>query len=129
MDFKTDKGFAGEYFVTADLILKGYGVLHPCLPNTPFDLVVYTGESFVKVQVKTGTFDENGKLFIYLRRKKNESYSDSDFDVLAVYETSSNKIAYMPFEERKKLTFSKEGTRKTTSLSLEDYSEFPRINA
>jgi Holliday junction resolvase-like predicted endonuclease len=125
MNFHTDKGHAGEHYVTGDLTLKGYVVLHPILPNTPFDLVVYDGKEFVKVQVKTGTFNDVGKLFVYLRKKNESKYTESDYDVLAVFETSSKQIAYLPFSEKTKLTFTSEGRRGTVSLRMQDFTRFP----
>jgi hypothetical protein len=127
MDFISDKGHAGEHYVIGDLTLKGYVVLQPVLPNTPFDLVVYNGKDFVKVQVKTGTYNEDGKMFVYLRKKGNVSYIDSDYDVLAVFETSSKQIAYLPFSDKAKLTFTRGGKRGTVSLRMEDFAEF-RLN-
>jgi hypothetical protein len=126
LNFITDKGFAGEHYVIGDLTLRGFAVLQPILPNTPFDLVAYNGKDFIKVQVKTGTFNDDGKMFAYLRKKNNDGYNESDYDVLAVFETTSKQIAYLPFTDKTKLTFTREGKRGTVSLKMEDYLEFPK---
>jgi hypothetical protein len=125
LNFLTDKGFAGEHYVIGDLTLKGFVVLQPVLPNTPFDLVVYNGKDFVKVQVKTGTYNDDGKMFVYLRKKGNDSYVETDYDVLAVFETTTKHIAYLPFSDNTKLTFTREGIRGTVSLKMKDFVEFP----
>jgi hypothetical protein len=125
MNFPSDKGHAGEHYVTGDLTLKEYVVLHPILPNTPFDLVVYDGKDFVKVQVKTGTYNDDGKMSVTLRKSNNDRYAESDYDVLAVFETESKQIAYLPFTDRVKLTFTREGRRGTCSLRMEAFTEFP----
>jgi hypothetical protein len=125
LNFLTDKGFAGEHYVIGDLTLKGFVVLQPILPNTPFDLVVYNGKDFVKVQVKTGSYNDDGKMFAYLRKTKGDGYIESDYDVLAVFETTSKQIAYLPFLDKTKLTFTREGKRGTVSLRMEDFAEFP----
>ena len=47
-----DKGDLGVAKAIADLTAQGFMVLIPMTEHAPFDLVVYTGEQFIRVQVK-----------------------------------------------------------------------------
>jgi hypothetical protein len=49
-----DVGQRSEAAILTELLKRGYRVLQPLGPNHRYDLVIDTGERFVKVQCKTG---------------------------------------------------------------------------
>jgi len=47
-----DKGDLGVAKAHADLVQQGFMVLFPATEHAPFDLVAYSGDQFIRVQVK-----------------------------------------------------------------------------
>lgn len=72
-----ETGQINEMLVTIDLIKRGYKVFLPFDTTSAFDLLIYKDSLYKRVQVKTGSFNYNGKkLPIVLK--------NSEFDILAV---------------------------------------------
>jgi hypothetical protein len=130
---KAFKGYAGENYVIGDLTERGFLVLRPELPSTPFDVGVLIDGRFYKVQVKSGTFVE-GKMKIDVRKSLSSGgrhYRQDDFDILAIYETSTKQIAYITYSERTQYTFLADNPRTMNGYKKDfppvvfsDYTEF-----
>jgi len=128
------KGFSGEFLVITDLTERGYIALLPAIQQTTYDVVVDEGSgNFRKIQVKSG-YEEDGKLSINNRKgagSVKRHYEEGDYDILAVVNLTSRKVAYIPFEEcnRCEMTFytvAPEKVIKTTRL-FDKYLEFPSV--
>lgn len=90
----TDKGDIGIANVTADLIEQGFSILTPVSATSPFDLVVYNGKSYKRVQVKYRT---GNILSVALKRnvihkgKVKKSSKNNEVDVLAIYSPTTKR--------------------------------------
>lgn len=104
-------GFAAEMFVAAHMYELGYSVSRPLDGSTKYDLIVDTGNSLVRVQVKSvggvyiqaqigwtvykeNIYDGRGVTSHVVRK-----YKDSDFDVLAIYHKQTKLVYYVPVGE------------------------------
>ena len=81
-------GAAHEMIVCADLLKRGFDVFRGVSPASKADLVAIRGASALRVQVKTGIRNTNGRLHCW--SKDHESW-----DVLAIVEWD-NRITYEP---------------------------------
>jgi hypothetical protein len=91
-------GYAGEYFVRYDLIMKRIIPNSPDLPWTPYDIIVYINGTKLAIQVKTIVEESSDKLIVDCRKSngKDRTYTLDDFDILAVCDISFLKVAYIP---------------------------------
>lgn len=89
-------GAAAELKVTANLIQRGYFPYQPVMDNTECDLVVDANGHLYKIQVKSA-YSDGEKIKVELTRSsaKNRFYSKEDFDVLAIVDSTTSKIAYL----------------------------------
>lgn len=102
-------GKAGEYLVCADLILAGFTAF-PSEQGLPFDVVVGVENRLLRVQVKTTrkerlvpqrVNDTPAYLFHIRRCGKGgrSSYTDQDFDVMALVAMDTRSVAYVRLDE------------------------------
>ncbi|MFL6977087.1 group I intron-associated PD-(D/E)XK endonuclease [Bacillus inaquosorum] len=93
-------GYAAENIVRADLAKKEIVSLSPDIPWTHYDMVADINGSFVKIQVKT-KMEHDGYRMIIDNRKSNgvsRPYTKSDYDILAIVDLESRRVAYLPYE-------------------------------
>lgn len=129
------KGFSGEFLVISDLTEQGLIVLSPVMPSTSYDVVVDEGSgNFRKIQVKS-CYEVDGKLSISNRKGAGSSkrhYEKGDYDILAVVNLTSRKVAYIAFDEcnRCEMTFYTDVPDKVikTTRLFDEYLEFPRLS-
>lgn len=130
-------GTAAEYIVAADLMLKGYSPYWPSLENTECDLVVDIDGRLIRVQVKSGHSDDYC-LKVDLRRPsaKSKYYEKDAFELLAICDLSSGKLAYFHWPtlpNKSFITLRKVETNYSNgfkerhgTLMFADYSEIPK---
>ena len=88
-------GFVGEQMVKIDLIERlGFHVYAPVVDDHMTDLLVDTGKSIKKVQIKTRTKLKT-QTSMEVRLQK---YTKSDVDVIAIYFQPKNLICYYPYK-------------------------------
>ena len=108
-------GLAGEALVRYLLHRWRYEVFEPCNPNSKCDFVVYDGDRWITIQVKTNEFQDriiikreaNGKL----KSREFKSYNQEDFEFLFIVKFP--KIYIIPHK-----IIEKQG------LKIEDYEDF-----
>lgn len=91
-----EKGNLSEAMITARLIEAGYNVLIPVGGGHRYDLVIDTGTSFKRIQVKTGHLEQDRVVFNVCSNNKGykrKSYH-GDIDIFAVY-CPELKTAYL----------------------------------
>lgn len=95
------KGVASEKLVEVDLILQGFDTFQPTSQELPYDLVAQKDNKFHRIQVKMGQKKAKNKIYVDARKgsAKVRNYSDSDYDVLAVVDLETRKVAYIPKEK------------------------------
>jgi PD-(D/E)XK endonuclease len=93
-------GAIAEYRIVADLIKRGYTPFSPLLENTECDLVVDVNGDLLKIQIKSSSSDGD-KIKVDLTRpsSKNQYYSKEDFDILAIYDHTTEKVAYINWSD------------------------------
>ena len=87
-------GWLGEQAYAKQLISAGYDVYLPIVDDHGVDLVVDTGKSLKRVQVKT-RIAKKSSTSIEVRLGK---YKGSNVDVIAVYYLPKDIIAYVPYK-------------------------------
>lgn len=100
MHIKT-KGYIAEAYVTARLMEDGWKILRPVEESSRYDLVAEKNGKFLRVQVKYVT-PKGGVLSVNCRSSNNWSvlhYSSKDIDVIAVLDSKSKLIYYIPVAE------------------------------
>lgn len=95
MDKWTDIGHAGEKIVLADLILKNFFPFTSELPSSPVDLIALKNNNTYRIQVKTSTFNDFGKMKI----GNLDKYEENQFDILAIVDLKNKNIAYIKWSE------------------------------
>ena len=108
-------GLAGEALVRYLLHRWRYEVFEPCNPNSKCDFVVYDGDRWITIQVKTTESQDriiikreaNGKL----KSREFKSYNQEDFEFLFIVKFP--KIYIIPHK-----IIEKQG------LKIEDYEDF-----
>lgn len=101
-------GDLAELKVAAMFAEKGCFVSKPLTDNAPYDLIIDDG-SLKRIQVKARC-ERDSKVLVELRTTMvnyTREYEKEDFDLLAVYNTDSGKIALFNWDQigdRKSLT-------------------------
>jgi hypothetical protein len=132
-------GAIAELRVTADLIAKGYMTYSPTMENTECDLVVEVEGHLFKLQIKSAHSDGE-KIKVDLKRSsaKDKFYTKEDFDILAIYDSTTGKIAYLAWSRlpyKRNITlrftdtvFSNSFVEKHGRLFFDDFKEFPSLS-
>lgn len=96
-----NKGDLGVLKAQVDLYEKGYMIFLPQTEHAPFDLVIYKGQNFKRVQVKYRNLNEKGILEVRLSSSYSTSqgvmtkYVDKDeIDVYCVYCPQTDECYY-----------------------------------
>jgi len=85
-------GAVSELIVEEDVLSRGFNVLRPVVPAR-FDLVVVTDDDMVRVQVKTGRYDQRNGTF---KASFDTPYSPTDVDLIAVVDQGAHIVYYVP---------------------------------
>ena len=94
-------GTSGEHFVIADLLAQDVEVFRPVTDEVNTDLIVFTNNSFKRIQVKTiGTYKTHTSVEIRMRDNKMNHH----IDYIAVYLWHEKLIAYYPYSGEKSIT-------------------------
>ncbi len=128
-DFSTIKaGIVGETAVIHDLTLNypHFDIYTPLADDKGVDILVDTGSSFQRVQVKT------------VNSPKTETSMEVDFrkhviaehkiDVFAVFFTPIKKIAYIPWKKQKRMSLAFKRAKNNQNRNREsfyNYLDFP----
>ncbi|WP_077736234.1 group I intron-associated PD-(D/E)XK endonuclease [Bacillus sonorensis] len=93
-------GYAAESIVRADLANKQIVSLSPDIPWVHYDIVADIGGEFAKIQVKTNMEHDGYRMKIDNRKSNGASrpYTKEDYDILAIVDLSSRRVAYLPYE-------------------------------
>lgn len=98
-----DKGIIGEHFFMFLCSQNNIIVLEPRGDNQPFDFVIYHKGNFIKVQVKSSTFNKKGATIFSITKsvggKEEASYTKEDCDYFFFYDINRNDYAFIPIEE------------------------------
>jgi len=132
-------GAVAEMIVIADLIKRGYFAYKPLIENTECDLVVDIDGKLVKIQIKSGHSDgEKIKVDLTRSSAKSKYYSKQDFDILAIYDSSTGNIAYLKWGDipyKRSLTlrytetvFKNGNVEENGRYYFNDYLEFPILS-
>ncbi len=128
------KGNIAETKILADLISLGYTVSIPYGEDVRYDLVVDVDNKFLRIQCKYTTSNLE---FVYIKARSTNNwktivYNNSVIDVIATYDSSTDKIYYVPISEFKenqssiqlRLTPSKNNQKLRTRKAC-DFLQFP----
>ena len=86
-------GWLGEHFVASSLISQGLDVYLPIVDDKGVDMIVDTGKSLKRVQVKSrSTLKTSTSIEIKLKK-----YKKGQIDIMAIYYAPKNIIAYFPY--------------------------------
>jgi hypothetical protein len=132
-------GFAGEFLVQYDLIKRGIysSQTHPL---APFDLCTHIGGIDIRIQVKAKSLDTNYEVLKIDYRKSHgeRKYKRDDFDVLAVPDFVTNRVAYIPpslWLNKTQITLWLRPPKSTSGfgknkqpIMFDDYLEFPKLS-
>lgn len=123
------KGDMAELEVAAALRGMGYTVLFPFTESQQYDLVVDTGDEFVRVQVKFATHKGDGRLKVSCygpnssKSGNNKTfYTEDDIDGIAAYCAVMDECFWVPFEDLNKYSFtlSEGGSNQLSDYPLSD---------
>jgi hypothetical protein len=127
--FSTMKtGIIGETAVIHDLTINypEYDVYKPIVDDKGVDILVDTGNSFRKVQVKTVSIVKTEtSLEVDFRKHLKAKHK---IDVFAVFFTQIKKIAYIPWEGQKRVTLAFKRAKNNQNKGREsfyNYLDFP----
>lgn len=132
----SEKGDIGELKVSADLIAKGYSVFTPISSTSPFDLLVYVNNKYLRVQVKYRTISPIGVITAVLARhsisySKITAVPNTYVDLLAIYCPDTDKCYYVYTNEIEgsiTLRFMKPKNNQSKGLRFaEDYTKLKSI--
>ena len=105
------KGTINELEVISKLLEEGFQVFRPLMINHKTDLMILHGQSAIRIQVKTGVYDERTKRYrVPLRSKAPNkgtriSYSSEDVDFFIVTCPGIGAFYIIPFEQGIKTEF------------------------
>ncbi|AGB15097.1 Protein of unknown function (DUF3257) [Halovivax ruber XH-70] len=114
-----------EVRILAQLVAAGYSVSIPYGDNDPYDLLVDTGSSVLKVQCKTGWVEDDVIRFKTASKTTRDGsvtmvdYDDS-IDAFAVYCDGQSEFYWMPVDEA--------GSKSTYLRLTEPEIDHPRVN-
>lgn len=92
------KGDVGEAMVLADALRRGYKVALPVGEDWRYDLIVLRGSKLERVQCKY-TQSDGAKIEVKCRSTNNwgtHKYTAADLDWIACFDTTTNKVYYLP---------------------------------
>jgi predicted AAA+ superfamily ATPase len=121
-------GIIGETAVIHDLTISypEFEVYKPIVDDKGVDILVYTGRSYQKVQVKTlNTSKTSTSLEVDFRKHLKAKH---DIDIFAIFFTPIRKIAYIPWEgqARMQLAFKRAKNNQNKKRdSFYNYLDFP----
>lgn len=104
---KKQKGTLAELRVAACLLANGWNVLIPYGENNRYDLVAERSGKFIRIQVKYVSPSNNG-LNINCASSNNwsiKTYQPEEIDYMAVYDSNSEKVYYIPVSAINKYKF------------------------
>ena len=104
---KKIKGDLAELAVAKRLMSEGWKILFPYGEDHRYDLVVEKDNKFVRIQVKYIT-PKNGAIDINCQSSNNWSilvYNPEEIDVIAAYNSKSEKIYFIPSAEMNHRSF------------------------
>lgn len=92
----TTRGLAAELLVAAHY--QEYGcVLHwPHGGQAPYDILVYTGVKFYKIQIKR-VYRKKGRLVVNLTRPRDKRYARGDINFIVAIYPPTNELWQIPF--------------------------------
>jgi len=97
-----DRGDLGEVAFVHKAMSLGFVVAKPYGHNHPYDFLVDGGKNLWKVQVKSCSFTRNGLYMAdvcHSRNNSRSSYTETDFDFLAVYIVPEDTWYILPVRE------------------------------
>ncbi len=96
-----DKGDLGILKAQVDLFQKGYMILNPATEHAPFDIVVYKGGVFKRVQVKYRDLNSKGTLEVRFRSNystakgvKSKEVNKDEIDIYCIYCPQTDECYY-----------------------------------
>jgi hypothetical protein len=106
MNDTTRKGDIGVALATADLLRQGYDVLKPISDKLGYDLAIFDGKQFYRIQVKYRTICKGAiecrpltSNIKHSTGKITSTKHNNDFDILCIYCPDTNKCYYINRKE------------------------------
>lgn len=102
------KGDATEGIIKAEFLSRGIPVLVPESDNLPYDLVIDRGPDLLRIQCKTASSNDDGKVRFETRstRVKTQGYEragyDGKIDYFAVYNPVIGETYLVPIQDAPK---------------------------
>ena len=99
-------GDIAELKAAAHLAELGYFISRPLTDNAPYDLIVDIEGQLLKVQVKSRALVK-GAVSVGLTRRSHKSrlaYGEGDFDIMALYCSTTDAFAFIPWKEMQNLS-------------------------
>lgn len=84
-------GAMNELLVAADLMKRGFDVFRALSPSCSCDLAVVKDGTLLRIEVRTGWRNKDGKLFKHSKKHYKEKY-----DVKAIFIKWEERIKYVP---------------------------------
>lgn len=106
------KGDHAELRIASRLKRFGWNVLVPYSESQPYDLVAERDGEFVRLQVKSSTFDGTSITFMCYCSNSSKSgqnrtdYTKDDADGIAVYNSAADVCLWVPISDTNKNTMS-----------------------
>lgn len=93
-------GDIAEQAAIFQALKRGFSVSQPIGDNNAYDLIFDNGHRLLKIQVKTGRYNDEEKITISTKHgKNNRSYSPEDFDFAQCYEGRREVFYIFPVRE------------------------------
>lgn len=124
-----DKGNISEQRIIVDLLENDMSVSTPVGDNERYDIILDTGNSLLKLQVKTAQVTDNESIkfncsssYLLSSGSVERTYSEEEIDAFAVYCPETDDIAYVPINDapKNKMWLRKE-RKSSRSNVLEDF--------
>lgn len=96
-----DRGHLAELVFAAEAAKRGYTVLTPGGDNSPFDIVLYNGKRFIRVQIKSclkKEADRDRYTFTIKQGGPNTHRAYVDIDVFGLYSFATKEWFLVPLD-------------------------------
>lgn len=96
-----DRGHLAELLFAAEAAKRGYTVLTPGGDNSPFDVVLYNGKRFIKVQIKSCLKKESERdryTFTIKQGGANTHRAYTDIDAFGLYNFEKKEWHLVPLD-------------------------------
>ena len=135
MHHTKEKGDLGVLKAQLDLFEQGFMILNPVTEHAPFDLVVYRGGEFLRIQVKYKSLDKAGAITVHFRSSwadksgtKMRQIDKNEVDLYCVYCPDTDACYYFdPKQFNRSVTLRVEASKNNQSRNVKYAADFLRV--